>query len=118
MVMEVSTTTPIDAAPGESPTSVSAPVPASAARASAVIPLTYSAGGEPQLLANPLTGRGRIPSLDGLRALSITLVVFAHVFEQLVPPVAGRQYTPLQSALKIFANGGLGVAVFFVISGF
>jgi peptidoglycan/LPS O-acetylase OafA/YrhL len=52
---------------------------------------------------------GRIPSLDGLRAVSIGLVVFAHLcgcryFVSLVPPR--------------HALGNLGVRVFFVISGF
>jgi peptidoglycan/LPS O-acetylase OafA/YrhL len=53
----------------------------------------------------------RIPSLDGLRAISIALVLAHHV--------AGTSYSPIPAS---FANhmafGELGVRVFFVISGF
>jgi peptidoglycan/LPS O-acetylase OafA/YrhL len=56
--------------------------------------------------------KGHIPSLDGFRAISILLVVFAHLLKvQSLPQ-------PLVSILKIFAFGDLGVRVFFVISGF
>src|SRR5437773_9697436 len=54
---------------------------------------------------------GRIPSLDGLRAISITLVVVAHL--------AGTRSFPLSAATGNFWGlGELGVHVFFVISGF
>jgi len=43
--------------------------------------------------------RGSIPSLDGLRAISISLVLLGHFVDKAIP-------------------GGLGVYVFFVISGF
>jgi peptidoglycan/LPS O-acetylase OafA/YrhL len=53
----------------------------------------------------------RIPSLDGLRALSIALVIFSHL--------VGTSYFPVpERAGRIFALGELGVRVFFVISGF
>ena len=53
----------------------------------------------------------RIPSLDGLRAISIVLV-FAH-------HVAGTVYSPIPKALTDhLALGELGVRFFFVISGF
>jgi peptidoglycan/LPS O-acetylase OafA/YrhL len=53
---------------------------------------------------------GRIPSLDGLRALSIALVMFAHLNDT-------RGFV---SSLEIehWQLGNLGVRVFFVISGF
>jgi len=52
---------------------------------------------------------GRIPSLDGLRAISICLVLFAHT--------SGTQYFP--SFVFLRRNlGNFGVRVFFVISGF
>jgi peptidoglycan/LPS O-acetylase OafA/YrhL len=51
--------------------------------------------------------RGRIPGLDGLRALSIAIVLYAHS--------TGTQHAPLPS-VAVF--GDLGVRVFFVISGF
>jgi peptidoglycan/LPS O-acetylase OafA/YrhL len=46
----------------------------------------------------------RIPSLDGLRAVSIALVVFSHLIGNLGVPV--------------FVFGNLGVRIFFVISGY
>jgi peptidoglycan/LPS O-acetylase OafA/YrhL len=53
-------------------------------------------------------GPQRIPSLDGLRAISITMVVFSHL--HLLAP---------QSVAAAWLNfGELGVRVFFVISGF
>jgi len=56
---------------------------------------TEQKGHEPRL-----SGSGYIPGLDGLRAISITLVMVAHFgFERTVP-------------------GGLGVTIFFFLSGF
>jgi peptidoglycan/LPS O-acetylase OafA/YrhL len=53
----------------------------------------------------------RIPSLDGLRAVSVALVVFSHL--------AGNRGFPLPARLLDQLDpGGLGVRVFFVISGF
>ena len=53
----------------------------------------------------------RIPSLDGLRALSIALVLIAHL--------AGTRNFPLSEAAGNFWGlGEFGVRVFFVISGF
>lgn len=51
---------------------------------------------------------GRIPSLDGLRAVSIGLVLFAHL--------CGTFNFPFEH--EFFNAGNLGVRVFFVISGF
>jgi peptidoglycan/LPS O-acetylase OafA/YrhL len=53
---------------------------------------------------------GRIPSLDGLRALSIGLVLLAHL--------TGTQHFPAGPELGRWQLGNLGVRVFFVISGF
>ncbi len=54
---------------------------------------------------------GRVPCLDGLRALSIALVMFSHGAE-----TAG---SPLPLRVQALASyGGRGVNVFFVISGF
>src|SRR5512141_1648626 len=50
----------------------------------------------------------RIPSLDGLRAISIVMVLFGHM--------AGTRGLPVR--WLPFAWGSLGVTVFFVISGF
>ncbi len=57
----------------------------------------------------PLFNAGRIPSLDGLRALSISMVLFAHLSGTRFFPgfVAGRRDL-----------GNIGVRIFFVISGF
>ena len=53
----------------------------------------------------------RIPSLDGLRALSIGLVLLAHL-------VGTRSFPLSAESSHILAFGELGVHVFFVISGF
>ena len=53
---------------------------------------------------------GRIPSLDGLRALSIALVLLAHLM--------GTQHFAAVPELGRWQLGNLGVRVFFVISGF
>jgi len=58
--------------------------------------------------------RGRIPSLDGLRAVAIFLVIKSHLtggFYTL--PILGAGRFPLR-----FTLGNLGVRIFFVISGF
>lgn len=53
----------------------------------------------------------RIPSLDGLRAISIVLVLFSHM--------AGTRGFPISAAAaNPWALGSFGVTVFFVISGF
>jgi peptidoglycan/LPS O-acetylase OafA/YrhL len=53
----------------------------------------------------------RIPSLDGLRALSIAMVFLAHL--------AGTRGFPMSAAAgRVLGLGELGVHVFFVISGF
>lgn len=49
-----------------------------------------------------------LPSLDGLRAVSISIVIASHVLEGHVD----------QRIVKIFGSGHLGVLFFFVISGF
>jgi peptidoglycan/LPS O-acetylase OafA/YrhL len=57
----------------------------------------------------PSTGGIRIPSLDGLRALSIAMVLFAHM--------SGTRFFP-SFVLARRNLGNFGVRVFFVISGF
>ena len=53
---------------------------------------------------------GRIPSLDGLRGIAILLVLFQHLWHTL---------PGFLSPLGLFAgNGGLGVSVFFLLSGY
>ena len=53
----------------------------------------------------------RIPSLDGLRAVSVILVLFSHL--------AGTRGFPFSAGLVyVLDPGALGVRVFFVISGF
>jgi peptidoglycan/LPS O-acetylase OafA/YrhL len=53
-----------------------------------------------------------VPSLDGLRALSITLVMFSHLVGTTNFPIAGDALTGVGDL------GYLGVRVFFVISGY
>jgi peptidoglycan/LPS O-acetylase OafA/YrhL len=57
-------------------------------------------------------GSNRIPSLDGMRAASILIVLFAHAFQ--------TEYFPTHffHRISLLADGKLGVRVFFVISGF
>lgn len=54
----------------------------------------------------------RIPSLDGLRALSIALVVVGHAYQGATNL---NVHTPIW---LVVGNAGLGVEIFFVISGF
>ena len=52
----------------------------------------------------------RVPSLDGLRAVSIALVIFSHL--------CGTRGFLGERVGNVFALGELGVTVFFVISGY
>jgi peptidoglycan/LPS O-acetylase OafA/YrhL len=54
---------------------------------------------------------GRIPSLDGWRAVAIALVLLSHEWASRNPPEFGIW-------LPLFSQGSLGVRVFFVLSGF
>ncbi|MFI5089789.1 MAG: acyltransferase family protein [Terriglobales bacterium] len=60
------------------------------------------------------TDRARIPSLDGLRAVSISMVLLSHGLGSM--PGNWTQRWP--RLLGFVANGNRGVSVFFVISGF
>lgn len=55
--------------------------------------------------------RGRIPSLDGMRAVAVLLVLFAHAYQ-----TRGFPDVPILHAIA--RRGAIGVEVFFVISGF
>ena len=56
--------------------------------------------GDVNLASGPAPGLRAIPSLDGVRAIAVSLVFFAH------------------SGLETVVPGGLGVTVFFVLSGY
>ena len=58
---------------------------------------------------------GRIPSLDGLRAVSIALVVGYHVLNAQTQVQLHHDY---EGPWRHLFSGGLGVSIFFVISGF
>jgi len=60
---------------------------------------------------NPAVAPDRLPGLDGLRALSISLVIFYHISS--LPHL--RYYPWLE---RLASRGNFGVEVFFVISGF
>jgi len=62
---------------------------------------------------NPLSG-SRIPSLDGLRALSITMVLIDHAT---VDYAAASGHPVITAILGVVGDGNLGVFIFFVISG-
>ena len=55
---------------------------------------------------------GRLASLDGIRAVSIALVLAEHGWKTLPATLQASPVAP------IIGNGGLGVFIFFVISGF
>jgi len=55
--------------------------------------------------------RGRVPCLDGLRAVAIVLVLVAHASKT-------HGFPGSSEVRKVLAEGGLGVELFFVISGF
>jgi len=60
-----------------------------------------------------LNSSGRLPSLDGLRAISILLVIMGH------SSVTVRGFSPGAAAILGYMGAGrLGVSTFFVISGF
>ncbi len=56
---------------------------------------------------------GRIPSLDGLRAICVAVVIASHSMKSV-----GRDAPGLLPLFKLFSSNGLGVLVFFIISGF
>jgi len=57
---------------------------------------------------------GRVPSLDGLRAISILMVIASHAREA----CGVHAFDGLPALVWWLFDGGLGVRVFFVISGF
>jgi peptidoglycan/LPS O-acetylase OafA/YrhL len=62
---------------------------------------------------NTLSSNQRIPSLDGLRAISILLVLIGHL------SLRFPRLTPIcDPVLTVLGNSSLGVSIFFVISGF
>ena len=83
-----------------------APQPDDAASSGTLFPTPASSG--PAHLS-------RIPSLDGLRAISISIVVAFHIVNAASWRATGHDYT---GPWQYLINGGLGVSVFFVISGF
>jgi peptidoglycan/LPS O-acetylase OafA/YrhL len=67
---------------------------------------------------NPIKQQRNIPSLDGLRAISITLVIVSHLAIGFYHDYS-QNFTRLGSIIQtLFLVGHLGVTVFFVISGF
>src|ERR1700687_4344781 len=66
----------------------------------------------PLPVKNPNLTMGRIPSLDGLRALSILLVLAHHSL------MGGAFHLRYPFLGMVVGNGQLGVSIFFVISGF
>lgn len=78
------------------------------------LPLKYLETAKSQLIVfkqEKVVPKNYIYSLNGLRAISILLVIVSHVLEQ--------NFSNANSVWKsVFLNGGLGVHVFFVISGF
>ena len=75
-----------------------------------------SRGGRTDLLASPRTGIGRLAGIEGLRGLAalgvLTWHVWAHETNRVTYGVALPPFT------KLFDNARVGVAMFFVLSGF
>ena len=78
----------------------------------APIPARAPSSNAPAGTPAPEAARGRVPSLDGLRGISILAVLVAHA-------LGTRNFLPA-SAVKPYIGdlGNLGVRVFFIISGF
>ena len=55
----------------------------------------------------------RIPELTGLRCVAVMMVVLTHASGTVEGGYSGVLYP-----LRFFSNGGLGVQIFFVLSGF
>ena len=64
------------------------------------------------LLTAPIQRPRHIPSLDGLRALSVLLVILLHTL------LRDSIYKDIPFVYRMFGNGSLGVFIFFVISGY
>ena len=64
------------------------------------------------LLTAPIQRPRHIPSLDGLRALSVLLVIMLHTL------LRDSLYKDIPFAYRLLGNGSLGVFIFFVISGY
>ena len=62
--------------------------------------------------AAPIEQPRHIPSLDGLRALSVLLVIIIHTL------LRNTLYKFIPFPLRLLGNGALGVFIFFVISGY
>jgi peptidoglycan/LPS O-acetylase OafA/YrhL len=63
-------------------------------------------------LTAPIQRPRHIPSLDGLRALSVLLVIILHTL------LRHSLYKFIPFPLRLLGNGALGVFIFFVISGY
>ena len=61
---------------------------------------------------NTTSGTSRLPSLDGLRAVSIGLVILGHAYQ------GATGSSPNTPFWLIVGNAGLGVEIFFVVSGY
>lgn len=84
---------------------MSDPVPA--------LPATLPVAIEAPARETPAVQGGRIASLDGIRAISILLVVLGHARHAL-PELSG----PARIVADLLGNQSLGVSTFFVLSGF
>jgi peptidoglycan/LPS O-acetylase OafA/YrhL len=63
-------------------------------------------------LITPIQRPRHIPSLDGLRALSVLLVIVLHTL------LRNTLYNDIPFGYRLLGNGSLGVFIFFVISGY
>jgi len=66
------------------------------------------------------TTKYKIPEIEGMRALAITLVLLFHFFARWTPPLHSQNVYPykIEIARRVSEFGYLGVQLFFMISGF
>ncbi len=65
-----------------------------------------------ELLTAPVQRPRHIPSLDGVRAISVLLVIVLHTL------LRNTLYKFIPFPLRLIGNGALGVFIFFIISGY
>ncbi|HEY2301851.1 MAG TPA: acyltransferase, partial [Acidimicrobiales bacterium] len=69
-------------------------------------------------MTTPNRQGGRLPVLDGIRALAAFYVLVFHEFDITVPQMGERLPLPLRAIRNMFSFGHLAVCVFIVLSGF